>query len=198
VHIHPLLDQFEATLKNQVAQLQAAAKSAAPGGVGDWEGVVAHFGLPPIDRAQRVQQAGQRRHTRGAFPEEFEAVVARLGQQAAQMLAQMQHWHAAALAADPSAAQRVQGLAQTVAELAAEQRRAYEDGLKPKTGVGGLAGIFANASATAKLTPWADLEYDTHLTLSCPSCGSPQRTRLVFCCEYCGSSLFGPDRENDT
>ena len=198
MHVDQLLDQFEATLKNQLAQLQEAAKSAAPGGVGDWEGVVAHFGLPPIERARRVQQAGQRGHTRGAFPEEFEAVVDQLAQQAQQLLTQLHGWHAAALAADPAAAGRLEQLTQTVASLAAEQRRAYEDGLKPTTGVGGLAGIFANASATAKLSPWAELEYDTHLTLSCPGCGSPQRTRLVFDCEYCGSSLFGPDDKEHT
>lgn len=197
MYVHQLLDQFEATLKNQLAELQAAAKSAAPGGVGDWEGIVAHFGLPTIERAERVRQAGQRRHTRGALPEEFEAAVERLAGEAGQMLTRLRGWHADAIAADPSATQRLQLLGHQIATLAAEQRRAYEDELAPKTGVGGLAGIFANASATAKLTPWAQLEYDTHLTLSCPGCGSPQRTRLVFDCEYCGSSLFGPKPETE-
>jgi ribosomal protein L37AE/L43A len=192
MHLYQVLDQFEATLKNQVAQLQAAAKAAAPGGVGDWEGVVTHFGLSGLDRAERVKEAGRRGHTRGAFPEEFEAVVFVLSKQASQVLDQIRGWHQPALAADSAAAGRVQALGQLVQKLAKEQRRAYEDSIKPKTGTAGLAGIFANASATAKLTPWADLEIDEHFSLSCPSCGSPQRTRLVFDCEYCGSSLFGP------
>lgn len=192
MNVHQVLEQFEATLKNQVAQLQAAAKSAAPGGIGDWEGVVAQFGLPAIERGERARLAGSRGHTRGALPDEFEQVVARLGEQARALLGQIHGWHGAELAADPNAAARIQTLAQTVTNLASEQRRAYEDSVKPKTGVGGLAGIFANASATAKLSPWANLEYDNHLTLTCPGCGSPQRTRLVFDCEYCGSSLFGP------
>jgi ribosomal protein L37AE/L43A len=196
MNIDNVLDQFEATLKNQIAQLQAAAKSAAPGGVGDWEAIVTHFGagggVPGIERTERLKQAGQRGHTRGAFPEEFEAVVAVLARQAGELLVQLGGWHQAALAADPAAAARIQALRSSVDQLATKQREAYEDGIKPRTGVGGLAGIFANASATSKLTPWANLQYDPQLTLACPSCGSPQRTRLVFNCEYCGTSLFEP------
>lgn len=192
--VFAVLQQFEATLKNQVAQLQAAAKSAAPGGVGDWEGVVAQFGLPAQSRADRVKQAGQRGHTRGALPDEFEAVVVALARSAGQVLSQIQSWHHHAITSDPSAGARVRGIAELLERLPAEQRRAYEDSIKPKPGVAGLAGIFANASATAKLTPWADLEYDSQLTLTCPGCGSPQRTRLRFDCEYCGSSLFANDK----
>lgn len=190
--VDQVLEQFEATLKNQVAQLQAAARSAAPGGIGDWEQIVAQFGLPAMDRPERARQAGARGHTRGALPDEFEAVVAKLAEQARGLLDQILGWHGAELSANPQAAARIQALVQSVANLATEQRRAYQDSIKPKTGVGALAGIFANASATAKLTPWASLEYDNHLTLTCPGCGSPQRTRLVFDCEYCGSSLFAP------
>lgn len=192
MHVAHLLDQFEATLKNQLAQIRESAKSAAPGGVGEWEGVVTHFGLTGPARADRVKQAGQRGHSRGAFPEEFEAVVGALALQANQVLQNMQAWYGPALAADPSTATRLQTLAGKVQQLGSEQRKAYEDEIKPKTGVGGIAGIFANAQATAQLVWWKDLEYDEHLTLACPTCGSPQRTRLRFDCEYCGSSMFGP------
>lgn len=190
MHLEQVLGQFEATLKNQVAQLQSAAKGSAPGGVGDWEDVVRHFGLTGLERAERVREAGRRGHTRGAFPEEFEAVVHALAVQAHQVLTQLHGLHAQTLATDPNAAARFQKLGTKVQKLASEQRKAYEDAIKPKTGTAGLAGIFANAAATSKLTPWANLDYDTHLTLSCPGCGSPQRTRLTFDCEYCGSSLF--------
>jgi hypothetical protein len=192
MHVHPLLDQFEATLKNQLAQVQALAKSSAPGGIGDWEQVVAQFGLPAIDRPTRAREAGARGHTRGALPDEFEQVVARLGEQARSLLAQIHAWNITEISADPHADARVQALAVQLGNLASEQRRAYEASIKPKTGVGGLAGIFANAAATAKLTPWANLQFDEQLTLKCPGCGSPQRTRLVFNCEFCGSNLFGP------
>lgn len=192
MNVAHLLDQFEATLKNQLAQIRESAKSAAPGGVGEWEEVVTHFGLTGPARADRVKQAGQRGHTRGAFPEEFEAVVGVLGRQASQVLQQMQSWHGPALAADPATVSRLQTLAGKIQQLASEQRKAYEDETKPKTGVGGIAGIFANANATAKLAWWKDIEYDEQLTLACPGCGSPQRTRLNFDCEYCGASMFGP------
>lgn len=192
MHLDLLLEQFEATLKNQVAELQAAASSAAPGGVGDWERIVAYFGLPTSLKKQRVQAAIQRQHRRGAFPEEFEAVTEALAQQAELLLNQIQLWHSATLASEPAARARVGSLLETVRGLAQNQRTAYEASITPKTGVAGLAGIFANASATASLTPWAHVTYDTQLTLSCPGCGSPQCTRLAFDCEFCGASLFGP------
>ncbi len=183
-----ILDHFEFTLKNQVAELQSAAKCSAPGGVGDWEQIVAHFGLPAIARTERVKQAGLRGHRRGAFSEEFEAVMGALAVQAGLVLQQLDRQYGPAM----GRCARFVELVHMVQVLAREQREAYEDAIRPRTGTSGLASIFANASATSKLTPWANLEYDPQLTLSCPSCGSPQRTRLIFECEYCGSSLFVP------
>ncbi|HGG56617.1 MAG TPA: hypothetical protein ENK31_02345 [Nannocystis exedens] len=183
-----ILDHFEFTLKNQVAELQTVAKCSAPGGVGDWEQIVAHFGLPAIERKERVKQAGLRRHHRGAFSEEFEAVMGVLAAQAGLVLQQLERQFGPALANHMRFAEFVR----MVGTLAADQRAAYEDAIQVRTGTSGLASIFANASATSKLTPWANLEYDPQMTLSCPSCGSPQRTRLIFDCEYCGSSLFVP------
>ncbi len=183
-----ILDHFEFTLKNQVAELQNAAKSSAPGGVGDWEDIVAHFGIAAIARVERVKQAGIRGHHRGAFSEEFEAVMGALAVQAGGVLQQLDRLYGPAI----TSSARFAELVRMVQALAKEQREAYEDAIRPRTGTSGLASIFANASATSRLTPWANLEYDPQLTLSCPSCGSPQRTRLIFDCEYCGSSLFVP------
>jgi len=191
--VHAALAQFEDTFKHQVAQILHHARGSAPGGVGgDWAEVVAHFGLPAKSNAERSQLAGQAGHARGALPDEVAAVLGVLSQQAEQVLTNMGHAFGPALAADPTAAARLQELAGKVQSMPTEQRKVYTDETKPKAGTG-IAGLFANAAATSKLTPWANLKYDSHFTLSCPGCGSPQRQRLIFNCEYCGASLFGAD-----
>lgn len=190
---HAALAQFEDTFKQQIAMIVHHARSAAPGGVGgDWAEVVQHFGLPAKNNAERAQLAGQASHTRGAMPEELEAVLGALAEQAGQVLGQMGQVFGPQLAADADAAARYRELSEQVQRMPGEQRKAYTDETKPKTGTG-IAGLFANAAATAKLSPWANVKYDSHFTLSCPGCGSPQRQRLIFNCEYCGANLFGTD-----
>ena len=189
MHARQALDHFEQAFKQQVAMILHHAKGCAPGGVGgDWQDVVAHFGLPAQSNAQRAAAAGQAGHTRGALPDEVEGVLRVLSQQASQVLANMGHVYGPHFAADPGAASQLGELQRHVAETPTEQRRAYAGDGKPKGA--GVAGIFANAAATAALAPWASANFDRHFTLQCPGCGSPQRTRLRFDCEYCGASLF--------
>jgi hypothetical protein len=68
---------------------------------------------------------------------------------------------------------------------------AYDASVRPaqKPG-GGLGGIFARAQTTAALTPWADMKYDTALTLTCRGCGAPQPNALEFSCCHCGGDIF--------
>lgn len=191
--VHAALAHFEDTFKHQIAQILHHARGSAPGGIGgDWQEVVAHFGLPARSNAERAQLAGQAGHTRGAVPDELEAVLGVLARQAMHVLHGMGHAFGPQLAHDPEAQARHRELISHVQAMPAEQRRAYADEAKPKTGTG-IAGLFANAAATAKITPWANISYDSHFTLACPGCGSPQRKRLIFNCEYCGASLFGAD-----
>jgi len=56
----------------------------------------------------------------------------------------------------------------------------------------GIAAIFQNAVETARLSPWANLEWDRRLTVTCRTCGAPQLTRREFRCEFCGSDMFNP------
>jgi hypothetical protein len=186
------LDHFEATLKNQVAMIADAARSSPAGGGPRWVEIVIHFGLPDIEN--RGQVAGQRKHPRGAFPEEVESVMGVLAQQAHHTLQQMLGW--GLLQARPDLQPRVQMLQTRLASLAEEQRKSYEDALAPKKVTGaGVGGIFANAMATKQINPWADLKYDQQYTLSCPGCGAPQQMELEFNCRFCGGSMFGPKNQ---
>lgn len=181
------IDAFEATLRNQVAFVLETAAGSPPGGGPAWDGVLGRFGIPGAPPDRRGALAASRGHTRGAFPEEVEAVLLALSHLAFRTL---QHLHAPE---SPPLQARLYALGEQVSSLAAVQRRAYEELLKPRPVVGaGVAGIFANARATAQLNPWGHLKYDDHLTLACPGCGAPQQAQLVFDCRFCGSSLFGP------
>lgn len=184
------IDAFEATLRNQVAfVLETAAQSPAGGGP-VWDGVLGRFGIAGAPADRRGALAAGRGQTRGALPEEVEAVLLSLSHMA---WATLQGLHALG---EPSGrsdlAARLSGLANQVSTLAVVQRRAYEDLLRPKPVVGaGVAAIFANARATAQLNPWGHLKYDDQLTLACPGCGAPQQVELQFDCRFCGGSLFG-------
>jgi hypothetical protein len=184
-----MLEAFEATLRNQVAFVLETAAGSPAGGGPAWAGVLERFGIEGAPPDRRGAVAASRGQSRGAFPEEVEAVLLALSHLASVTLRQMQ----AMAATQPHAQARLQSLVGRVSTLATDQRRAYEDLLRPRPVVGaGVAGIFANARATAQLDPWRSCKYDDHLTLSCPGCGAPQQAHLVFDCRFCGSSLFGP------
>jgi hypothetical protein len=186
-----VLDNFEATLRNQVALILETATGSPPGGGPRWDEVLAAFGLQGVPTDQRGAVAAQRVHNRGAFPEEVEQVMLALSHQAWATLGQMHGW--GLTQHSPHLQSRMDALAQQIRTMSSEQRRAYEDGLRPKPVVGpGVAAIFANAKATAQINPWGHLKYSDQLTLACPGCGAPQQTELQFDCKFCGNSLFGP------
>lgn len=54
----------------------------------------------------------------------------------------------------------------------------------------GVASIFQNAVQSAQLSPWAHLEYNLKVTITCRVCGAPQQAQAVFNCEFCGSDVF--------
>ena len=49
--------------------------------------------------------------------------------------------------------------------------------------------VFANAQATAKLTPWANVKIDAAKVLECGPCGAPQEVALDFVCRYCKAPM---------
>lgn len=191
--VAPILDQYESMLHGNVARILDVAFNSPAGGADRWDGVMKQFELPNSPTKERGRIAAQRQHVRGAFPEEVEQVLGALAFQARQTLDHVWAAHQQALQADPSAMQRLNALAASLPTLAAQQRAAYEQALRPKPATGaGVAGIFANVRATAEINPWNKWRVDERqTTLSCRGCGSAQQTELVFTCKYCGNNLFG-------
>ena len=56
-------------------------------------------------------------------------------------------------------------------------------------GPSGVSSLFANAKATAKKTPWANVKVETSVTLNCPACGAPQEVAADFMCRYCRAPM---------
>jgi hypothetical protein len=187
-----LLDRFESVLFGHVGHVLEVAATSPAGGAGRWEEVLGHFGIEGMPRAERGPAAARRGHARGAFPEEVELVLQAIVAMATASLADLRHVYGGALAADPGAAARVQAMSARLGGLALEQRQAYEAGVRPKPVVGtGVAAIFANAKATAEISPWKSWTNQYQTTLQCPGCGAAQQAELVFTCKYCGGNLFG-------
>jgi hypothetical protein len=186
--IHPgVLDELEATLRNQCAFVLEVAAASPPGGGPQWDNVMSSCRVVGVAPPQRGALAGSRGHHRGAFPEEVEAVITAIAAHAAATLHAIGPWlhhH------HPDLAGRLHELAVTVAGLPADRRRAYERSLTTKPAGAGVSSIFANARATAQIDPWSRTKYDSSLTLSCASCGSPQTSELSFDCKFCGNNLF--------
>ena len=38
------------------------------------------------------------------------------------------------------------------------------------------------------MSPWADLNYDDRITITCRTCGAPQQTQREFRCEFAAGS----------
>lgn len=189
-----VLQNFEATLRNQVALVLETATGSPAGGGPQWDRVLSAFAITGVAADERGAVARQRGRTRGAFAEEVERVLVALSQQAWATLQQIQGW--GLTRQRPDLQPHLDALAQQIHTLSVDQCKAYEDGLRPRRVVGaGVASIFANAKATAQINPWGQLKYSDQLTLSCPGCGAPQRAELVFDCKFCGSSLFGPPKQ---
>ena len=190
--IGSLLDRFESVLFGHVGHVLEVAATSPAGGAGRWEEVLRHFGIEGMPRQERGPAAAKRGHARGAFPEEVEHVLQAIAHLAYASLTDLTRAHDGALRADPQAAHRVHTIAAGLGMLALQQRQAYEEQLRPKPATGaGVAGIFANARATAEISPWKQWTAEYQTTLRCPGCGAAQQAELVFTCKYCGGNLFG-------
>jgi hypothetical protein len=191
-----VLDRFESVLFGHIGHVLDVAATSPAGGAGRWEDVLAHFGLEGIPREERGAAAAQRGQPRGAFPEEVERVLQSIVMMAHSSLNQFRGAHGPALQADPAAQARVSALAARLGILVSEQREAYERQLRAKPSGTGVAAIFANARATAEISPWKGWSMEYQRTLQCPGCGAAQQAELVFTCKYCGSNLFGDGAES--
>ncbi len=193
LEVAPILDRYESLLHGHVAQILDVALSSPPGGAARWDQVMGVFGLAStVPKHQRGAVAAQRRHNRGAFPEEVTQVLQCLAQDAHRTLGQIWAIHHAEIQSDPAVAARFQAIAAQVQNLVATQTQAYHQALRPPPQTGaGLGGIFANVRATAEINPWNSWKQERQITLQCPGCGAAQTAELVFTCKFCGNNLFG-------
>jgi len=79
-----------------------------------------------------------------------------------------------------------------LSRMALEARQADARPRKPSR----LGNLFANATANAADSPFANVKWERRILVLCTSCGAPQQTPRDFKCAYCGGDVYRrPDEE---
>jgi hypothetical protein len=197
------VEALEAALVQHLSAVQRAAFNSPPGGGPEWDGVLRHYGHPPLDPQERQMIVACMHVARGAVPAEFRMVLTGLQTWAQGQVDQLRASGAAH--ASPSFGR----LEHRVRALVDEEMPAYERALglapsapmPPPPGAAApapaapagpsLASIFANAQTTSKEVPWAGMKYKSVLNLNCVHCGGPQEQPQDFMCKYCRRPVAG-------
>lgn len=190
------LSQIDTNVDGHVRWILQSAAACPPGGNRAWDQVLAHYGQrpdAPLARLEEAQQAGQ---SRGATLKEVRrAVDAMVSSARAELdrLVPPVAWGAGQVAgtADPAFEHYVASLRAKLTRVPDEALSRYtSDVCPPKAAVAAsVNSVFANAQATAKLTPWADYKIDATKVLECNACGAPQEVALDFTCRYCKAPM---------
>lgn len=190
------LQQIDANLDGHVRWILQSAGACPPGGNRAWDQVLAHYGQhpdAPLARLEEAQQAGQ---SRGATLKEVRrAIEAMLAQARAEIdrLVPPVQWGAQQVAgtSDPAFEHYVASLRAKLTRIPDEALARYTaDVCPPRAAVAASVGsVFANAQATAKLAPWANVKIDATKVFECSACGAPQEVALDFTCRYCKSPM---------
>jgi hypothetical protein len=191
----------EKNLDGHVQWILGVARSSPPGGSKEWDKVLAHYGEthePPLQRLEQLQLLGQ---SRGATIAEVRRAIAAMCRQAEAELdrvvpRQQLHHGGFMLAAgagtnDPQLEAEVAGFRAKLAGLAENWAARYQGEVcdQKKAAAASVGSVFANAMATAKETPWANVKIDAAKVRECPSCGAPQEVVLDFKCRYCKAQM---------
>jgi hypothetical protein len=195
--------QLEHHLDGHIRYILGAAESCPFGGNHAWDAVLSHYGGshdPPLKRLEEAQASGQ---SRGATLNEVRRAAEGLRTQATgemdRILAPVPIGAAGMVMAVGGGTGHV-ALEGRVATLRARLSRIPDEVVAqhaatvcpPKAAVAAsVNSVFANATATAKLTPWANVKFDVTKVLECRSCGAPQQVELDFQCRYCRSPMNG-------
>lgn len=193
------LQQIDANVDGHVRWIVQTAAACPPGGNRTWDQVLAHYGAKPdapLARLEDAQQAGQ---SRGATLKEVRrAIDAMLSQAKAELdrLVPPVQWGAAVVGgtSDPAFEHYVASLRAKLTSIPDEALARYTaEVCPPKAAVAAsVNSVFANAQATAKLTPWANYKIDAAKVFECHACGAPQEVALDFVCRYCKSPMVKP------
>lgn len=177
---------LDAAVTQHVTAIHRAASASPAGGGPEWDALLRHYGLAPLDRQERSFIVSAMRLPRGAVPAEVRAAFAGLARWAH---GEMDRLRSGGQLAPPELHQRI-------AELAERETAAYERALglappSPSPGAPSLASIFANAQQTSKEVPWANMKYNAVANLTCVHCGGPQEQSDDFMCKYCRRPIAG-------
>lgn len=190
------LQQIDANVDGHVRWILQSAGACPPGGNRSWDQVLAHYGAKPDAALARLEEAQQAGQSRGATLKEvrraLEAMLSSARAELDRVVPPVQ-WGAAVVAGTADA-----NFEHYVATLRAKLTRIPDEALArytsevcpPKAAVAAsVNSVFANAQATAKLTPWANVKIDAAKVLECNACGAPQEVALDFVCRYCKSPM---------
>lgn len=191
------VDQLQTSLTHHLGAIHHTAASSPAGGGPEWDGLLRHYGITPVDGRERGMIVSCMRLSRGAVPAEVRMALQGLAQWASRELSRLGsegHAHHPAFAV----------LQQRLTTLVDAETATYERaiGVAPPPApppivaaaapVGpSLGSIFANANATAKEVPWAGQTYKSVGNLTCVHCGGPQEKPMDFMCKYCRRPIAG-------
>ncbi len=195
------VEALDAALAQHLGAIQRAAFGSPPGGGPEWDAMLRHYRVPPLDPQERAMIVSCMHLSRGAVPAEVRVVFSGLQSWAQRELEQLRASGAA------HASPTFGALQQRVATLVDTEVAGYERALgivpsapmpqpaaPPPAAPAGpsLASIFANANSTAKEVPWANMkQHSGVVTLNCVHCGGPQEQPQDFMCKYCRRPIAG-------
>lgn len=191
-------EALDAALTQHLAAIRRAAEGSPPGGGPEWDGLLRHYGIAPLEMQERQMIVQGMRMSRGAVPAEVRIVLVGLQKWADGELGRL---HASGMA-NPHVAGALQ---QRIAMLVEHEEAAYERalGIAPSRpadpgpaapaapAAPSLASIFQNAHDTAKDVPWANQKFKQVANLTCVHCGGPQEQPMDFMCKYCRRPIAG-------
>lgn len=192
------IESLDAAITHHVQVIHRAAASSPPGGGPEWDGLLRHYGLAPLDASERTFIVTHMRLSRGAVPAEVRSVfvglqkwghaeIDRLRNQGHPAPPHLFQRLGELVDRETSTYERSIGVAPPPPPAAAAAPPAYA----PPAGTPALASIFANAHSTSKEVPWANQKYSAVQTLNCVHCGGPQEQPLDFMCRYCRRPIAG-------
>lgn len=191
------IESLDAAITQHVQAIHRAAVSCSAGGGPEWDGLLRHYGLAPLEHGERSFIVTHMRLSRGAVPAEVRSAFVGLQKWAHGEIDRLRN---AGQPAPPLLHQRV-------SELVDRETSSYERSIglapppppaaaappayAPPPGTPALASIFANAQSTSKEVPWANQKYSAVQTLNCVHCGGPQEQPQDFMCRYCRRPIAG-------
>lgn len=180
------LAQLDDELSRHISAVTNAAWNCPPGGNRAWDQTMAWYGVQPLPANERVGEAMGRNMVRGAVPRE----VTRVLEAVAAWISRELDAIAPHAGNDP----RLFSLRHRASSFVASESARYEAAVMPSapapTGPS-VGSIFANASSTAAMAPWAMVRIEPNAVLVCLNCGAPQQRPLNFTCKYCLQPIAG-------